>query len=254
MSKIDPLEFILDQSSSVSTVRIEIETEVRVHEDLARAVRRLYGIVANKSRTATCADHYFNVEPGFFMRIRDHTIADNRYLRGNVKVPLVPSDYEGHSPHVVEFTWDLNVDEYDYIMGKAKPLTTVSGVRVGADYAYPIFNGLVELKLAFDEIYSLQETHPERYTKVSFTEVSEEAKIFDEIPFGEFRPIFRRIRDDNIGFEHMLTILASKGTTETYILARLERADEAVRSFMESLVPKDSLVHQIYPQLQLGIE
>ena len=250
------LEYVLAQSNPHSSVRVELETEMRARKDLSREVRAVPGLNEKSNLYVLCRDVYHVVSDDYYLRSRDHLYVgdrteNNRTLRGNVKVPLVLPGYTPqNTTHMVEFTWDYSLEEFEEITGRLKPVTVIKGLRKGVHCDYPGPTGSnVPLVLAFDNLHNFDGAYSQ------FTEVSDETKIFDEIPFPEFKNFMGTIDAGNADFEKLLDFLSSHGPRKSFIMDALNKAERNVRIFMndELRVDRDLIEQRIYPTISLDL-
>ena len=251
----EDLEYVLSNTNPHSSVRIEIETEMRARKNLTEEFYTLRGADAKSRVQVQAMDLYHVVSDEYYLRSRDHSFKDgnanHRVLRGNSKIPLLLPGYTAQStPHMVEFTWDYSLEEFEEITGRLKPVTVIEGLRTGIHYDYLTPLGhTVPLVLAFDNLQTFKGDYSQ------FTEVSDESKIFDDIPFPEFKDFIRKISAGNSGFEPLLDFLSSHGPTTDFILYRLKAAERDVRIFMteELRVDCNLIEPRIYPLISLDL-
>jgi len=269
------LEFVLEtskQSRLYGTATIEAETERRVPINLGIQFEDTFNLDLHTGRKIVGKDSYFVVDKRFFLRLRDHYVDGIRTLRGNVKVPFIPANSAGYvapqfdesnTPHMVEFTWDIELEDYETIMEALTPVTVVRAERRGVTFDYTNEHGLSVLELAFDKVNTLpsQAIHQPVFTRVRdsnvFTEVSEEAQLL-EIPFAALAPFLIGLYDmDNIhsSSQAILDLAAHHGSTERYILNRLRRSFETVSQvFSRFGLDDNSFEFANYAQLQVTHE
>lgn len=236
-------EYILNASNSFASVRGEVETELRVRQDLMTAVKNIHRVDTSKPIDIEGRDSYFVLESGvFYVRVRDHTVDGDRTLKGNVKIPFWPNGYGGiNTPHAMEFTWDLDIEEYTKIMSNQTPVVTVDAHRYGVKHIH----GPSEIKMAFDNVASLGQ-----FTQ--FTEVSEEIKPFEDIPYARFKILMANVINGSTTPDGLANLLLGLGPNNG-LLGRLQRAEDSVRGFIFRMGLSDSdLESRSYPDIVMA--
>ena len=251
------LNYVLANSNSNSSVRIEIETEIRSRENLIERVYGLKGANPASMVETQCKDLYYMVSDKYYLRSRDHYHyagpgkSAHRVLRGNAKVPLVGPGYTADNTlHMVEFTWDYSLEEFEKITGSLKPVTVIEGNRKRMHHDYLTLPGFtVPLVLAFDYLHTLKSPYSH------FTEVSYEANMFDDIPFPEFEGLIRQIDAGGTDYETMLDFLSSHGPSRKFIVDSLEASENTVKTFITGeLGTNHGLIEpRIYPKINMDL-
>ena len=254
-SNNENLEYVLAHSNPHSSVRVELETEIRAKKH-PRSKLDASGLSTKPFVRVRCTDIYHVVSDNYYLRSRDHIYIEDRNennetFRGNVKVPLVFPGYTPQTtPHMIEFTWDYSSEEFKEITETLNPVTVVNGAREVYYCDYPNPPGSAgPLVINFDYLHSFEGIDTQ------FTEVSNEIKTFDEISFPEFKNLIRKIHSGKEDFESLLDFLSSHGPRKPFILNALNKAERNVRTFMneELGVERDLIEQRIYPTISLDL-
>ena len=255
-SNNENLEYVLAHSNPHSSVRVELETEIRARKHLSSEVQSVKELNGKSAVSILwCRDIYHVVSDDYYLRSRDHLyIGDrsknNRTFRGNVKVPLVlPGSTPQNTPHMIEFTWDYSLEEFEEIAGRLKTVTVIEGLRKSLHSYYVTPSGHMEsLVLAFDSLSTFDGAYSQ------FTELSVDTKISDGIPFSEFEEVIRDVDAGGKDSELHLDFLSSCGLQKNFIKDKLYMANVKVHTFMKEMgVDYGLLENRIYPRISLDL-